>query len=472
MDKKKFRLGTYTAATTVAVIAIAVIFNMCINALPSKIKAIDLNSNEIYSIGEQTRTVVKTLEEDVHIYWLVQEGYEDVYIENMLANYEDLSKNVVVEKIDPVVYPTFAYQYTSDGIYNNSLIVTNSDETKTRYLSYYDIYLYSYDENYNEITEYNGEGVLTSAIKIVTSDIQTKLYYVTGHGEKDIPSELQKKISLENMEVESVNLLKEGAVPADCEALIVYSPLSDFSAQDIEILSEYLENGGKMLLFTDCTEDELTNLYGLMSGYGVDGVNGVVMEQDSDFCLYNYANYLLPGMYSHDITTPLINSNYFVLMPMAHGIEINNDFDDESITATTLLQTSEDAFVKKAGMNSTTAEKETGDVETEDGFAVAVAITDVQDTEEAKIVWMSSSYITDAQMDELASGANTDFVINSLGWLCEIEDSVTIRAKSISYDYLTMTASQSNKLSVLIIFVIPAAFIAAGIYVWVRRRKM
>ena len=472
MDKKKFRLGTYTAATTAVVIAIAVIFNMCVNALPSKVKAIDLSSNEIYSIGEQTRTVVKALEEDIHIYWLVQDGYEDVYVENMLANYEDLSKNVVVEKIDPVVYPNFAYQYTSDGIYNNSLIVTNSDETKTRYLSYYDIYLYSYDENYNEITEYNGEGVLTSAIKYVISDVQTKLYYVTGHGEMDIPSDLQENIGLENMELESVNLLTAGAVPEDCEALIIYSPMSDFSTQDVAILSEYLENGGKMLLFTDCTEEELTNLYGLMSGYGVDGVNGLVMEQDSDFCLYNYANYLLPGMYSHDITTPLINSNYFVLIPMAHGIDINDDFEDENITVTTLLQTSDSAFVKKAGLNSTTAEKEAGDVESEDGFAVAVAITDVQDTEEAKIVWMSSSYITDAQMDELASGANTDFVINSLGWLCEIEDSVTIRAKSISYDYLTVTASQSNKLSALMIFVIPAAFIAAGIYVWVRRRKM
>lgn len=51
------------------------------------------------------------------------------------------------------------------------------------------------------------------------------------------------------------------------------------------------------------------------------------------------------------------------------------------------------------------------------------------------------------------------------------EDSITIHAKSLSYDYLTMDSQTSALLKVLTVGVVPLVFLGIGIVIWVRRRQ-
>lgn len=470
VKEKKFRLGTYTFTTTVIVVAIAFIINMCISALPSRYTNLDLTSSDLYSINKQTEELVSSLEDEITIYWVVQEGYEDSVVEKLLENYKDLNKKVNIEKIDPVVNPSFTNKYTSESVYNNSLIVTNESGEKNQYISYYDIYETSYDDSYNTVTSFDGESALTSAINYVTSTTTSKVYYLSGHGEKKIPSNVEENFSKDNIALEELNLLTEEAVPEDCKALIIYSPSTDLSSDDAEKVRSYLSAGGDMMLFTDCSDTSLNNLYELMSEYGVKAVEGMVVEGNSNYFLSNYANYLIPTFGSHDITYPLIDGSYYVLVPMAHGIEQTREIED--VTVTPLLQTSEDAFSKLDGVNSTNANKESGDIDTEYGFALAVAITKTLEEGETNIVWISSSYITDSRMNEMVSGSNMDFVCNSLSWICDIENSITIRAKSINTEYLSLTSAQSSRWTIIMVAIVPLTFIIAGIIVWLKRRKL
>ncbi len=131
--------GGYSIAAAAIVIAIAVAVNLVAGALPTSWTSIDLTGTGLYSISTQTQQLVAALPEDeqVTVYWLVQDAYEDGTIDQLLSRYEDLSEQLEVVKKDPVVYPTFAQQYTDSAIYNNSLIVTCGD--RSRYISYYDI---------------------------------------------------------------------------------------------------------------------------------------------------------------------------------------------------------------------------------------------------------------------------------------------------------------------------------------------
>lgn len=486
---KQFRLGTYTAATTAIVLVILVVINMCVSALPSKYTSFDMTADNLYSISEQTEKILDGLEEEVKVYWIVQEGAEDETVQLLLENYDDLSKNFTYEKVDPVVNPSFASQYTSSSLYNNSLIVVNSDESKSRYVSYYDIFSSSYDENYNEVVEYNGEGALTSAVNYVSSDTQTALYALTGHGEDEIPSSFEGSIENENMMLSELNLLTEGEVPTDCEALVIYSPARDISEDESDKITEYLSNGGSLLLITDCDAQELTNLYEIMAEYGIEPVEGMVVEDDSNYFMGNYPNYLMPEIESHDITAPIVNGNYYVLLPIAQGLRINTDEefsggqlsdnaadsdDDEeesTIQTTALLRTTSGAYSKLDGIKATKAEKEEGDIDAGiDGFALAAAAESAADG--SKVVWISSSTITDENIDAAVAGANTDFVLNSLGWMCEIEDSVSIHAKTVTSEYLSLTSAQSSRWTMIMVALVPLAFAAAGIYIRIRRRKL
>ena len=194
----------------------------------------------------------------------------------------------------------------------------------------------------------------------------------------------------------------------------------------------------------------------------------MVVEDDSNHFMSNYPNYLLPSIGSHDITDPISEGNYYVLLPVAQGAELE---EKDDVTTTALLSTTSDAYSKIDGLNATEADKEDGDIDADDdGFALAVAAED--STNGSKLVWVGSSNIANSSVDEAVSGANTDMLLNSMGWMCEIEDSISIRAKTVDNEYLSLTSAQTNRWTVIMVILIPLAFIVAGIYVWIHRRKV
>lgn len=213
---KAFRVGSYSTFSTLVVIAIAVVINMIAGQIPSKITKIDFTQNQFFSISEQTEQIVSPLNSEVDIYLLAQSGTEDAVITELLEKYQDLNKNIKVIKKDPIVYPNFAQQYTSDTIYNNSIIVASKDRSK--YISYHDIYVTDYSNYVDESTnksEFNGESCLTSAIDFVTDDNIPKIYTLTGNGEKALSSTIQSSIRKENINIENLSLLTLEAVPED-----------------------------------------------------------------------------------------------------------------------------------------------------------------------------------------------------------------------------------------------------------------
>ena len=90
---------------------------------------------------------------------------------------------------------------------------------------------------------------------------------------------------------------------------------------------------------------------------------------------------LLPDLQSSDITDPLIEENYYAILPIAQGLTVK----DTAGRVTELLTTSDTAFSKKAGYNLETYEKEDGD--TDGPFALAVSIEADND---GQIVWSVS----------------------------------------------------------------------------------
>ncbi len=164
-----FRGGTYSLLVSAVVLAILIVVNIFVSALPTTYTKYDISSSKLYSITSNTKVVVNGLAEDVTIYWIVQSGEEDEIIENLLSRYESLSDHIQVVKRNPDVYPTFAQQYTDETVLNNSLVVECGD--KSRYISYNDIYVQETDiYSYTYTTSFDGEGAITSAIDYVVSD--------------------------------------------------------------------------------------------------------------------------------------------------------------------------------------------------------------------------------------------------------------------------------------------------------------
>ena len=123
INMKALRNGSYSVLVSVVVIALVVLMNMIVGQIPTKYTQFDISTGKLYTIGNDTKNVLKNLKQDITIYYVVQSGSEDSNIEKLLEQYEANSKHIKVVKKDPVVYPSFVTNYSEDGIAENSLIV-------------------------------------------------------------------------------------------------------------------------------------------------------------------------------------------------------------------------------------------------------------------------------------------------------------------------------------------------------------
>lgn len=460
-----FRGGSYSLIITAVVLAILIVANIFVSSLPTTLTKYDISSSKLYSITSNTKVVVNGLKQDVNIYWIVQADKEDKVIENLLSKYDSLSDYIHIIKKNPDVYPTFAKQYTDEEVANNSLVVESGN--RSRFISYNDIYVREASVNaYSNNASFDGEGAITSAIDYVVKEEHPQMYVLEGHGEAEIPSTLSNQIEKDNIEVEKLSLLKVDSIPEDADVIMIYGPSSDISEEEKKLLSDYVKNGGKLMVMAGPTKDGiLINLYSLLSEYGVETNEGIVIESDRDHYAFQQPYILLPDMVSHKITDSLIKENYFPIMPIAQGLTIKETSTIGTVTA--LLNTSDSSFSKTAGYSITSYDKEAGDI---DGpFTVAVSI---DSSNGGAIVWFTSSNFLDDMYNAYSSGANVDLAMNSLSSLVGENEALAIRSKSLDYNYLTISDSTSSMLKVIMIGVFPLLYLIVGICVVLRRRRM
>ena len=470
ISKKHIKNGSYTMVMSVIFIAVVIVINMIVSTIPSKYSEIDISSQKLYSIGDETKKMLKDLEKDVTIYQIAQSGSEDENISNLLKKYEDESKHIKVEQKDPVVNPKFVSQYTSDDLSANSLIVVCGDRNKV--IDYNNIYETSVDyQTYSsQTTGFDGEGQITSAIGYVTSENLPALYTVEGHGEKDMDSSIKEDIEKANMDIKSLNLLTEGTVPDDADCLFIDSPSTDFSSDEKDAIIEYLENGGKAIIFSDYTTEDMPNFDAILENYGVQRTEGVVFEGDNQHYAMQMPYYLVPTINSTDASSETASAGYYVLAPYAQGIKQLDDVRD-TVKIESILTTSDQAY-SKTDLNSNTIEKEDGDVE--GPFDLGVSITEsLDDDKETQIVYYSTSNLMDSQTNQMVSGGHEKLIMESLKWMTDTEESasVSIPSKSLEVSYLTITDYDAAFWKICTIALIPGIFLVIGFVVWIKRRK-
>lgn len=455
--------GSYSLIITVIVLAILIAVNILVYVLPKSLTQLDISSTKLYSITSNTKVVVNALEKDVTIYWIVQSDKEDDVIENLLDKYESLSEHIKVVKKNPDIYPTFAEQYTKESVQNNSLVVECGD--RSRFISYDDIYLYDANmSSYSYDVSFDGEGAITSAIDYVVNEDQPEIYVLEGHGEAELSESFREQLEKENIELNTFSLLTADAVPEDADGILIYGPSSDISEEEKTLLAEYVSGGGKLMVLAGPTKDgTLTNLYSILKDYGVDTVDGIVVDTDRGHYAFQAPYILLPDLNSSEITDPLIEENYYAIMPVAQGLTIQ---DTESGRVTELLTTSEMSFSKTDGYALSSYEKEEGD--TDGPFILAVSVAAENG---GQIVWFASSSFLDEMYNAYSSGANLDLAINAMSSIIGENEAVAIRSKSLNYNYLTISDSTASFLKTIMIAVFPLIYLGIGICVIIGRRR-
>lgn len=468
MSRKKIGLGVFNTGMVAVGIALAVVINLVAGALPTNLTQLDATSKKLYSLTDDTKTLLKNLSEEVTIYVLAAENGMDENVAKTLERYNAGSSHLTVEYKDPSKYPTFYTQYTDDtSITRGSLIVVSDKRNKV--VNYNNIYEGSYDSSYNwTTTGYDAEGQITSAIQYVTSEDMPVVYQIEGHGENAISGKFLDVIEKANITTESINLLKYDAVPDDAEAIVINGPTSDFSKDDADKVIDYLAAGGKAFITSTYTDKDMTNFKSILSEYGVTLADGVVMEGDGNY-YYQQPYYLLPEIKSTDLTAN-VTGNY-VFAPSAQGLTYPESSTDGT-TYTELLSTSDSAYAKTDVAAMQTFDKEEGD--TDGPFALGLEVEkSVDDSKTTHLIVYSCTGIFADNADEMVSGNNGKLFSAAITSLAEGsgESTTVIPVKEYSNATLTVPAIAALSGAILGIILIPLILLITGIVIWVRRRK-
>ncbi len=458
--------GTYRASMVVFACVAAVLVNLTAGKLPSQYLKYDVSDQKLFTTRDQTAEIVKGLDEDITLYLIAQQGSEDATLQELLDRYAGLSSRIKVETKDPVLYPNFVSQYTSENLSENSVLVVGQNRSKA--VDYYDIYQYSMDYSTysSSLSSFDGEGQITSAIAYVTAENMPVVYTLAGHDEAELSTTVTSSIEKENIELKSLSLLTEEAVPEDAKAVIIYGAISDISEDEKNKLEAYMEQGGQIVLLLGYTDKDTPNLDSLLSDYGIALAEGLVLEGDSQHHLPNYPYYLLPTIQSSTYTSDV--SSRYVLLAFAQGMTESPDISDD-LTYESLLTTSALSY-SKTNLESENLDQEEGDIAGPFDLGAVVTKTIDEDTE-AKLIVFSSETLLDEQVDSMVSGGNSTMFLNVMSQLVDHENTVSIEPKSMSTEYLTVSAGSAIFWGILTIILIPLFLLITGGVIWFGRRK-
>ena len=464
---KVFRSGVYSTAILAAAIVLAVLLNLLVGALPKKYTEFDLSEAKMYTLGDSSKKLVQSLDQDVTVYYLCETGSEDAILTKLLDRYADESSHFRWEQKDPAIYPTFAAQYGASDVSTGSLIVVSGENNVV--LDAADLYEYDYSDYYttgSANVTFGGEKQITSAIYKLTAAEETYAYYTTNHGEQALTSSLTEALEAQNITAQPLDLLTS-TIPDDCDLLIINDPTSDFASDglvdEISQLQTYLENGGRVLLTTN-GYDETPNLDAVMAQFGLAREAGLVVEGDSSHALYGYPYSLFPDYGTTDESTALdgVNRSTHVMLSVAQGITVT---ETDGVTAESLLNTSEDAYSKLNFDTSSTTDKENGD--TDGPFSLAVWARN--ETTGAEVIWIGCPNMDNEQLYQSIPGNLTFLQVCAASM---VGQDILIDTKALEASPITIPASTATTLGLVFVFVLPAAVLIAGaVVVLLRRRK-
>lgn len=134
--KRSFGRGGYLAGVSLLALALVILFNLIVGQLPSNWLEFDLTDNGLYEISDTSREFLSTLDQDVEIVVLAEEGATDARITKFLDRYTALSSHLSLTYVDPVAHPEEASAYEADS---DSLVVQCEATGKSRAIPYSDI---------------------------------------------------------------------------------------------------------------------------------------------------------------------------------------------------------------------------------------------------------------------------------------------------------------------------------------------
>ena len=420
----------------------------------------------------------------------VTEDATDYYRQtiNLLDKYPAYNNKINLRYVDTQKseFTEISSKYSNESLSYGDIIVACTKNGTERYkiIGFTDIYKLDEDSTYasygyttNTVSGNNIETAVTSAIAYVTSNKTKKAALVTGHSKDDYTETYQTLLKDNNYEVTEISDSIIGSISNEYDAVIIAAPNTDFISSELDAISSFLENDGKLgkglIFFADATAPYLTNLYDFLEQWGIAVNEGIMFETNSQNYMPDDPMTLgsYPTSSDNDITSGMN------LCITGYNVPITAAFDTEGlITVTSLMSTPESVVAAPVG---TSAGWTGADDYTKQSYSTAIQAEmldyDDDNNEISSYVFAFSSVeFIQSAYNEQSSVSNKNITLAAAERAVGAEDTgVSFISKTITNESYSdsVTDSSAGIIRILFMFILPIASIVIGIYIFIRRKN-
>ena len=469
---RQVKYGGYAVLITLGVIVGLILINLLVGQFAPQI---DMTQNKLFSLSDETLKVLDQVKTPVKFYGLWKPGEESQDVLPVINLYLAKNKNITLDVIDPDKNPGFVAKYDKDkkGISRGSLVVEG--DKGFRVIAPYDMYDFTQNQQGGQnITGVSVERRITSALLFAGTGTTPVLYELTGHNEAALSSlGMVDTVERENYTVKSLNLIVD-SMPADASAIIMNGPKKDLTPDEANKLLDYLGNGGRLMVLADYNAGELTNLNTVFASYGIKFDYGVAVETDNNYMI-NIPFSEIPDMADHDITKPLADKHSTPVVLLQAMSLSQLDTVRRTIEIKPLMTSSARSFLR-TDLNETSPNKVASDISGPLTLGMAVAdpgtgwIDPNKPQPQARIVVIGCGSLLPIAAQGI--DGNRDFFMNSLSWVQNRPETISVRSKSLFMLPLRLNLIQLIIFAGVFILIIPVAFFVTGFVTWLKRRHL
>ncbi len=445
-SRRSSQLGTNTTILALGVLLILSLLNF---VSYRHHKRFDLTTEKLYTLSDQTKKIMRGLQQDVTVARFAKN--EDPQLADLMKEYRNASSHIKFEDVDPTQKPDVAQEYGATHM--GDVIVAAGTKHQPVEAS-------GLEGNPSE------QDITTAILKVTRNTVKT-VCFVTGHGEKSLSdsdatgySLVDQGLKKEGYNTNSINLVKENGVPSSCDIVVIAGPTQGYFPEEAGLVSKFLDDGGKVLIEVDPqTDPKLSRIF---EAWNINVGDNVVVDASGVGRLFGTgpATPLVVDYGDSPITKSLQGGMTFFNLARTVSIADKAKSDPQAVE---LLKTSERSFtipklVREVQYNPKTAGP----------LSLGLAASRTVGEKSARLVVIGDSDFAENQWLNLQR--NGDLFFNTIDWLAQDENLISIRPKTQTARHITLTEGQMASLQWLELFFLPGLVVIVGMGIWWKRR--
>lgn len=414
---------------------------------------IDMSANQRNSLSQETQRLVEGIEFPLEITLFVSPINESKpLLEALFERYQQLQPNISFESLNPDLYPDLLRDH--DIRYDGEVLLEYQGRS----------------EKVSQVSETN----VSSTIQRLLRQGERWLVFLEGHGERNPYREanhdyslLATQLAAKGYTIENLNLTQASSIPDNADVLILASPKVPLLPGELEILREYIEQGGNLLWLAD-PEQAIDGLDLLEDQLAIEFLPGIIVDPNSQLMGLDRVDFALVGEYPrHPITQTLSSLSLF---PQAQAVEFQGD---ESWQLQVFLQSDERSWNETGDLHGEIFKGDNDD-ESSGPLNIGLTLARSLDGEDGELFEQRVVIIGDADFISnryLGNGSNLEIGVNLVNWLSHDDRLIAISPRPAPDTRLELSQPEQLAIAVLFLLLLPVGLLASGLRIWLKRRK-